>query len=102
MCAPVVSRRWTTVFRPNPARTAMAIDIVRTVKDLRDRVHAWRGEGLAVGLVPTMGGLHEGHLSLVRLSLKKPERPIVTIFVNPKQFSEGEDFAVSPRHEDSD
>ncbi|OHC74177.1 MAG: pantoate--beta-alanine ligase [Rhodospirillales bacterium RIFCSPLOWO2_12_FULL_58_28] len=80
----------------------MAIDIVRTVKDLRDRVHAWRGEGLAVGLVPTMGGLHEGHLSLVRLSLKKTERTIVTIFVNPKQFSEGEDFAVYPRHEDAD
>lgn len=80
----------------------MTIDIVRTVEDLRDRVHVWRGEDRTVGLVPTMGGLHEGHLSLVRQALEKTERVIVTIFVNPKQFGKGEDFAAYPRTEDAD
>ncbi len=80
----------------------MAIDIVRTVGELRARVAAWRNDGLSVGLVPTMGALHEGHLSLVRLSLARTERTVVTLFINPRQFGEGEDLATYPRDEAAD
>ena len=80
----------------------MAIDIVRTVGELRARVALWRNDGLSVGLVPTMGALHEGHLSLVRLSLARTGRTVVTIFVNPTQFGEGEDLARYPRDEAAD
>ena len=78
------------------------IETVRTVSELRARIAAWRGDGHSVGLVPTMGGLHEGHLSLVRLSLQQTDRTCVTLFVNPKQFGEGEDFDVYPRNETAD
>ena len=78
------------------------LDIVRTVVDLRARVQAWRREGETVGLVPTMGVLHEGHLSLVRRSRAATTRTIATLFVNPKQFGPNEDFSVYPRDEASD
>ena len=80
----------------------MAIDVVRTVPDLRRRLRTWRSDGRTVGLVPTMGGLHDGHLSLVRLSLERTERTVVTLFVNPKQFGPGEDINVYPRDEQAD
>ena len=80
----------------------MAIDIVRTVGELRARVALWRNDVLSVGLVPTMGALHEGHLSLVRLSLARTERTGVTLFINPRQFGEGEDLAAYPRDEAAD
>ncbi len=69
-----------------------SIDTVHTVADLRARVRAWRSAGETVGLVPTMGALHEGHLSLVRLSLTRAGRTCVTLFVNPTQFGPGEDM----------
>ena len=78
------------------------IQTVRTVKDLRDQVKAWRIQGLTIGLVPTMGSLHEGHLSLVKKALEKTDRVIGTVFVNPKQFAPHEDFDTYPREEDSD
>ncbi len=81
---------------------ADALDTVRTVSDLRARIAAWRGDGKTIGLVPTMGGLHEGHLSLVRRSLELTERTVVTLFVNPTQFGEGEDFDTYPRDEAAD
>lgn len=80
----------------------MAVPIVRTVSDLRRTVAGWRAEGLSVGLVPTMGALHEGHLSLVRAGLARTDRVIVTLFVNPKQFNNPADLAAYPSTEDDD
>ncbi|MFQ5765261.1 MAG: pantoate--beta-alanine ligase [Rhodospirillales bacterium] len=73
-----------------------------TIPDLRERVDAWRRAGETVGLVPTMGALHEGHLALIRHSRAKAMRTCVTLFVNPTQFGEGEDFASYPRDEAED
>lgn len=80
----------------------MSITTVRTVADLRAHVRGWRKDGLSVGVVPTMGALHIGHLSLVRAALEKCERVIVTLFVNPTQFGEDEDYSDYPRNEDTD
>jgi len=80
----------------------VSIPIVRTVKDLRAEVARWRREGLRVGVVPTMGALHEGHLSLVRAALGRADRVIVTLFVNPKQFNNAADLAAYPRTEEAD
>jgi pantoate--beta-alanine ligase len=78
------------------------IDTVRTVDDLRARVSAWRRAGETVGLVPTMGALHEGHLSLIRRARALADRTCVTLFVNPTQFGPNEDFDVYPRDETGD
>ncbi len=78
------------------------IAIVRDVAALREAIHAWRAGGSAVGLVPTMGALHAGHLALVRRALDRCGRVCVTLFVNPKQFGPNEDFARYPRDETRD
>ncbi|MEG3617170.1 pantoate--beta-alanine ligase [Magnetovibrio sp. PR-2] len=80
----------------------MSVTTVRTIQALRDQVKAWRKDDLLVGVVPTMGALHAGHLSLVEAALSTCERVVVTLFVNPTQFGEGEDFSVYPRDEDRD
>jgi pantoate--beta-alanine ligase len=76
--------------------------IHRTVDDLRTAVSAWRREGLRIGMVPTMGALHSGHMELVRAARERADRIIVTIFVNPTQFAPTEDFGAYPRTEASD
>ena len=76
--------------------------IVRNVVDLRREVGAWRAVNQRVALVPTMGALHEGHLSLVRLGHERADRVVVSLFVNPTQFAPHEDFDAYPRDEAGD
>ena len=78
------------------------MEIIRTVAALRARVAQWRKAGERVAVVPTMGALHEGHLSLVAAARREAARVIVTLFVNPKQFSNPSDLKNYPRTEDSD
>lgn len=80
----------------------MSIPIVRTVAELRKTVAEWRRQDLTVAVVPTMGALHEGHLSLVCAALERADRVIVTLFVNPKQFNSAADLAAYPRTEHED
>jgi pantoate--beta-alanine ligase len=77
-------------------------EIVRTISELRQVVAGWRGNGLSVALVPTMGALHAGHLALVRRAAGEADRAIVSIFVNPSQFGPTEDLARYPRDEAGD
>lgn len=81
-------------------RTSVAV--VRDVSGLRAQVARWRRDGETVGLVPTMGALHEGHLTLVRRARERCRRAVTTIFVNPKQFDRKEDLEGYPRGEGSD
>jgi len=78
------------------------INIVRTVRDLRTRVAAWRKAGETVALVPTMGAIHAGHLSLVTLAKTQADRVVTSLFVNPLQFGPREDFHAYPRDESRD
>jgi pantoate--beta-alanine ligase len=77
-------------------------EIVRSVGDLRKVVRAWQADGHAVAVVPTMGALHEGHLTLVREGFKHADKVVVTLFVNPKQFAAHEDLGKYPRTEEQD
>jgi pantoate--beta-alanine ligase len=78
------------------------IAVARTVAALREAVGGWRAKGERVGLVPTMGALHRGHLALVEAAHGQCERLVASLFVNPKQFGPREDFAAYPRDEAAD
>lgn len=73
-----------------------------TLSALRQQINAWRGSGLRVGFVPTMGNLHSGHFALVDLARERSDRVVASIFVNPTQFGPTEDYARYPRTPDSD
>ena len=71
--------------------------VVKTIEEIRSQVAAWRKEGCSVGLVPTMGSLHEGHQSLISKSKEQNDHTVVSVFVNPMPFAPNEDFEAYPR-----
>lgn len=76
--------------------------IVNTVEEVREQVKQWRKEGRTVGLVPTMGFLHEGHKSLIEKAVSQNDEVVVSVFVNPTQFGPNEDFESYPRDMEKD
>lgn len=79
-----------------------ALPVARTIAELRETVSGWKRQGFTVGFVPTMGALHEGHLTLVREAGQRADRVVASVFVNPTQFAAHEDLGAYPRQEGRD
>jgi pantoate--beta-alanine ligase len=82
--------------------TPLPLPVARTVAQVRETVRSWRAAGERVALVPTMGALHAGHISLITLARTQADRVVASLFVNPTQFGPNEDFAAYPRDEAGD
>ena len=82
--------------------TGDTIAVVRTIAELRAIVSGWRAARQRVGLVPTMGAIHRGHLALVAAALEQCDHVVASLFVNPTQFGPSEDFTAYPRNEEAD
>jgi pantoate--beta-alanine ligase len=100
--APVSAGNWTEADENPTTDPVLRMRTVRTVQGLRSVLEPARRDELAIGLVPTMGALHEGHLSLIRQARRQCDRVVVSLFVNPAQFNERADLERYPRSEARD
>lgn len=98
---PLIDRLQGVLVRSNPEERR-TMKIAYTVEDVKSQVRQWKKEGLTVGLVPTMGYLHEGHESLINRAVAENDRVVVSVFLNPTQFAPNEDLASYPRDFEAD